>query len=262
MTNFLDACNIELSNHSLNNVYAVYVKCKKGCTLKFVTTQIVCGGCLGTPNTLQRSNAFIQSVLTLKNLSLVFLKYKKFCVWKKLRKRIKKWRSTNLKNGALCKTLKESPYSASPSRAELNSKQNTPNTCDKTMAKRYMTNITETKEQWNKSIFSRSGIFLCKKVLGLNAKNRQFWSSSASTVRSVRKVFLHISFLSGYERSFSPQWITPHKWVTFGVHSLTMTGLWFIYYGINCILIVTHIPGRIRQPTIFHPLLLSYPCSD
>ena len=119
MTNFLDACNIELSNLSLNNVYAVYVKCKKGCTLKFVTTQIVCGGCLGTPNTLQRSSAFIQSVLTLKNLSLVFLKYKKFCVWKKLRKRIKKWRSTNLKNGALCKTLKESPYSASPSRAEL-----------------------------------------------------------------------------------------------------------------------------------------------
>ena len=89
MTNFLDACNIELSNLSLNNVYAVYVKCKKGCTLKFVTTQIVCGGCLGTPNTLQRSSAFIQSVLTLKNLSLVFLKYKKFCVWKKLRKRIK-----------------------------------------------------------------------------------------------------------------------------------------------------------------------------
>ena len=37
-----------------------------------------------------------------------------------------------------------------------------------------MTNITETKEQRNKSIFSRSGIFLRKKVLGLNAKNRQF----------------------------------------------------------------------------------------
>lgn len=200
MTNFLDSCNIELSNHSLNNVYAVYVKSKKGCTLKFVTTQIVCGGCLGTPNTRQKSSAFIQPVLTLKNLSPVFSNIKKRCDWKKLRKRIKNWRSTNLKNGALCKTLKESPYSASPSRAELNSKQNTPNTCDKTMAKRYMTNITETKEQWNKNIFSRRGIFLCKKVLGLNAKNRQFLSSSASTVRSVRKVLLHISFLSTWLR--------------------------------------------------------------
>ena len=79
MTNFLDSCNIELSNHSLNNVYAVYVKSKKGCTLKFVTTQIVCGGCLGTPNTRQKSSAFIQPVLTLKNLSPVFSNIKKRC---------------------------------------------------------------------------------------------------------------------------------------------------------------------------------------
>ena len=93
--------------------------------------------------------------------------------------------------------MKESPYSASPSRirAELNSKQNTPNTCDTTMAKRYMNNITETKEQWNKNFFTRSGIFLCKKVLGLSAKNRQFWSSSsASTVRSVYVVFVAYQF--------------------------------------------------------------------
>ena len=204
---------------------------------------IVCQGLLGDSEYASEIKRFHSAGLDIKEFITSFLKYKKLCDWKKLRKRIKKWRSTNLKNGALCKTLKESPYSASPSRAELDSKQNTRNTCDKTMAKRYMTNITETKEQRNKSIFSRSGIFLCKKVLGLNAKNRQFWSSSASTVRSIRKVLLHISFLSGYERSFSPQWISPHKWVTFGVHSLTMTGLWFIYYGINCILIVTHIPG-------------------
>lgn len=74
MTNFLDSCNIELSNHSLNNVYAVYVKSKKGCTLKFVTTQIVCGGCLGTPNTRQKSSAFIQLI---KEFITSFLKYKK-----------------------------------------------------------------------------------------------------------------------------------------------------------------------------------------
>ena len=145
-------------------------------------------GLLGDSEYASEIKRFHSAGLDIKEFITSFLKYKKLCDWKKLRKRIKKWRSTNLKNGALCKTLKESPYSASPSRAELDSKQNTRNTCDKTMAKRYMTNITETKEQRNKSIFSRSGIFLCKKVLGLNAKNRQFWSSSASTVRSVRNI--------------------------------------------------------------------------
>lgn len=97
MTNFLDACNIELSNHSLNNGYAVYVKCKKGCTLKFVTTQIVCGGCLGTPNTRQKSSAFIQPVLTLKNLSLVFSYIKSSVTEKKINKIAKEVKKKNQK---------------------------------------------------------------------------------------------------------------------------------------------------------------------
>ena len=80
---------------------------------------IVCQGLLGDSEYASEIKRFHSAGLDIKEFITSFLKYKKLCEWKKLRKRIKKWRSTNLKNGALCKTLKESPYSASPSRAEL-----------------------------------------------------------------------------------------------------------------------------------------------
>ena len=129
---------------------------------------------------------------------------------KKLRERTKKWRSTNLKNGALSVSslLKYSKRWRNPH--ILRHHQGT---------ERNWIAINKTHQillirQWQKGIWAISQkqrnneikifsveaeFFFVKKVLGIDAKNRQFWGSSAS-IRQYAQYVVAYQFSKGLRK--------------------------------------------------------------